>query len=1098
MRRLTPLALLLCVLANNAFAQFERPLVNSGALISEAIKLHDQGKYKDALAAYKQISRNDTNYVYALYEAALSLHADSQFVEAIRFCEEGLREKGEREREPDLYTQLAISLDNNGNKERALKVFDSALQKYPTYVPLIFNKGITLMKLEKREEALRAFQQALLINPYHASSHFRLAQLAVIQGKPVQAFLGLATYLIMAPSGPMSNQAIAVMSAISTGNEDILGKVRNRQDILPENLQEVENIVFSKIALNKNYKPLLKLDDAISRQLQVICEKLAYDKDEQDFWMQYYVPLYATMLQDKRFETFVNYIFSNVNIESIQKYNKSHKKEIEKFAADIVVYVEGIKTTRELNFSKRKDATVRYLFQGNSIGTGPTAQNGTITVNDWQFNYPAGNKQAVGEFNLKGDKNGVWKYYYFNGQLKGVEHVKDGLADGENIDYFQNGNVSVTGNYKSGKKQGEFKTYFYTGAPNQVLNYKDDELDGTVKRFFSTGGLREEQQYKTGKQEGKFISYHKNGNKQTIAAFVNDLEEGPASGFYANGNKSFEGEYRAGKSYGEWKRYHENGKLHTLEHYNKGELDGEFISYHDNGTLEFKTTYKQGLFTGDITYFDVDGKQNSVFTFDKNNPRSARYYDKTGKEISKSVMQSKVLHLTTYLPNGARVSEKDVTEKGVLNGTLKEYYPNGAIRETTEYVNGTRQGKALTYFINGQKSTEFAYNNGEEDGYYRRYYLNGKVASEGWYQDGALAGDWYFYDELGNLSSKDHYLHGEIEGVSQAWYPTGKLKLEITYHLGWMIDHTQFDTLGNVLVRNNLATGSGDFLVRSPNGKKFQTATIVNGNYQGPKTYYYPDGSVNISHPTLNDAAHGELKAYHINGKPQTEGSYAFGDKQGLWKYYKATGQVYSTEEYLDNELHGKSLNYHKNGKVELESEYKNGERFGIRKKYDPEGQLVYQIRYENDLPVAYTYFDKSGNLVPEIQLPYGTGKLTSFFSNGKPAATLEYINGKLNGKDLQYHSNGQLWMESTEQYGETTGALTAYHPNGKLSHTTNYLNGNQHGSYKFYNEAGIVIEEGYNFNDEQHGDRKVYDDSGKLIRVDTYYFGVLLASKKV
>src|SRR5687767_10459288 len=142
MRRLTPLTLIFCVLWCKVNAQSEKPLINSGALISDAIKLHDQGKYKDALAAYRQISRNDTNYVYALYEAALSLQADSQFVEAITFCEEGLKQKGEREREPDLYTQLGSLLDNVGNKERAMKVFDSALQKYPTHVLLLFNKAI--------------------------------------------------------------------------------------------------------------------------------------------------------------------------------------------------------------------------------------------------------------------------------------------------------------------------------------------------------------------------------------------------------------------------------------------------------------------------------------------------------------------------------------------------------------------------------------------------------------------------------------------------------------------------------------------------------------------------------------------------------------------------------------------------------------------------------------------------------------------------------------------------------------------------------------------------------------------------------------------
>jgi hypothetical protein len=72
--------------ASTLFAQENNPLINSGETIDEAVKLHDAGKYKEAIALYKKINRSDTNYVRALYEASLSYTADSQFNAALQAC----------------------------------------------------------------------------------------------------------------------------------------------------------------------------------------------------------------------------------------------------------------------------------------------------------------------------------------------------------------------------------------------------------------------------------------------------------------------------------------------------------------------------------------------------------------------------------------------------------------------------------------------------------------------------------------------------------------------------------------------------------------------------------------------------------------------------------------------------------------------------------------------------------------------------------------------------------------------------------------------------------------------------------------------------
>src|ERR1700754_5103814 len=124
-------ATLLSLFSISLYSQENNPLINSGALISKAIALHDEGKYKDAIGIYKTITRGDTNYYRALYEMAYSQLLDSQYVEARQSCEMGLAFPNEKW--PELYTLYGNLLDDTGDSPRALRIYDSAITLYPAY-----------------------------------------------------------------------------------------------------------------------------------------------------------------------------------------------------------------------------------------------------------------------------------------------------------------------------------------------------------------------------------------------------------------------------------------------------------------------------------------------------------------------------------------------------------------------------------------------------------------------------------------------------------------------------------------------------------------------------------------------------------------------------------------------------------------------------------------------------------------------------------------------------------------------------------------------------------------------------------------------------
>src|SRR6476646_2728103 len=127
-------------------AQEKRSFTASGDIIRNGIEFHDKGQYKDAIALYKNVAHTDTNYVWALYEMALSYATDSQYTKAKEYYELGLSLREDRSREPDIYNNYGSLLDDMGNREEAIRVLDTAIKKYPAYAQLYLNKGLVLIR----------------------------------------------------------------------------------------------------------------------------------------------------------------------------------------------------------------------------------------------------------------------------------------------------------------------------------------------------------------------------------------------------------------------------------------------------------------------------------------------------------------------------------------------------------------------------------------------------------------------------------------------------------------------------------------------------------------------------------------------------------------------------------------------------------------------------------------------------------------------------------------------------------------------------------------------------------------------------------------
>ncbi|MCF6367019.1 MAG: hypothetical protein L3J35_12560 [Bacteroidales bacterium] len=140
------------------------------------------------------------------------------------------------------------------------------------------------------------------------------------------------------------------------------------------------------------------------------------------------------------------------------------------------------------------------------------------------------------------------------------------------------------GMYFQGKKDGVWKSYYVNGNLKSLITYVKGEKSGEAKIYYENGNIAEEGTWVVDKWVGKYKSYYKNGK---LSYLWNYNDYGNRSGyqqyFYKNGNKKIEGEWIDGKEHGVIKEYYETGTLRVEKNFSLGECDSATIkTYSEN------------------------------------------------------------------------------------------------------------------------------------------------------------------------------------------------------------------------------------------------------------------------------------------------------------------------------------------------------------------------------------------------------------------------------------------------------------------------------------------------------------------------------------
>lgn len=386
-----------------------------------------------------------------------------------------------------------------------------------------------------------------------------------------------------------------------------------------------------------------------------------------------------------------------------------------------------------------------------------------------------------------GKKEGLAKVFYLDSTVwkeipftNGMEHgiAKEYAKDDKRIitlTRYKNGfpikREMINRKDGLGRKQGDWKTFYEEGQIKDVEQYSSDIKNGYFKWFDKDGNLIRIEKYVNGsliedapeiQTHDLITEYYANGNIKTIGSYRNNIAEGVRREYNEDGSAKagyimHKGKIigkgiidDSGKKQGDWIEYYMNGKVRAKGSYTNHVRNGKWLFYHENGVLE-----QSGFFT-------ADGKHTGLWIWYYNNGQLRRE-----ENLAKGILDGDMVEYYT----DTTVMLQGTYYQGIREGNwIRNVH---GYREEGEYLEDVRNGIWKHYYPNDQLLYEGNYLDGDEEGKHTWYFKNGEVKKVGSFISGVKDGVWKYYNSEGQLMITIRYDNGlEIE------YDTIRLPIE--------------------------------------------------------------------------------------------------------------------------------------------------------------------------------------------------------------------------------------------------------------------------------------------------------------------------------
>ncbi|MCW3805228.1 tetratricopeptide repeat protein [Plebeiibacterium marinum] len=394
---------------------------NSEDHIKEGNELCDEGKYAEAIETYRLVHENDSNYSMVLAEIAMAYLGMEKYDSALVAIDQGLALNGSSR--CHLLRTKGVVYKYMGQPEKSIETYRDAIKEYPFEYLLHYSLGASYVDTKDFREAQKCFQEALRCNPFHASSHMYLGNLAARQKQYTRAMLSLETFLALEPASSRSNRVLVFIENLSNNYMDTTQGCFI--DPIDDNsvFKEIDHYFRARIVLTDRYALPIEFNASLVKQSKMIMETLPYDRanDEKcdDFWAQMYFPFFYAIYHGGHISPFLYTLLRSTGQDDVIKYNEKNEKELDALYG-LGGYLSIIQKHRRTNII------------------------GEEKLYDFAY-YDNGKVYSIGNKNSSGNKDGEWRYYHNNGEISAEGYYNDGKKSGEWRYFLNDGSIKSQG-----------------------------------------------------------------------------------------------------------------------------------------------------------------------------------------------------------------------------------------------------------------------------------------------------------------------------------------------------------------------------------------------------------------------------------------------------------------------------------------------------------------------------------------------------------------------------------------------------------------------------------------------------------------------------
>ena len=321
-------------------------------------------------------------------------------------------------------------------------------------------------------------------------------------------------------------------------------------------------------------------------------------------------------------------------------------------------------------------------------------------------------REVLNRYDSQGRRNGYWKAFYDNFELKWEQYYKHGLRDGYYKEYDEKGNLK--------------KIVKYVNDVEQIVESETQPLQ-MQHEYYPNGRVRREVSFRGGKREGTWREFDENGNVISSQVYQNGRlvqsgimdTDGTRRGewveLYPDSTLRAKGLFINGKRSGEWKFYFPGEVLEQVGNYKEGKYDGTWTWYFPNGKIQKQEDFFDGLPEGKYVEYDEDGMVIASGSYFEG-LKSGKWKEVSGGVTSEGEYRNdrQVGEWTSYYANG-KPAFKGSFKGGYPDGEHYYYYQNGRLREIQSYSGGIRNGVWKKFLDTGEMFFEEKYEQDKDE-----------------------------------------------------------------------------------------------------------------------------------------------------------------------------------------------------------------------------------------------------------------------------------------------------------------------------------------------------------------------------------------------